>query len=96
MLVHVAYPDFILDSKKLDKYYDNFSVEKTDSYSQMVEKAARWKSESSLKRLSKPVHRAEFFSDLTDVNAQYNFHTNTFEVSAAFLQAPYFHQSFPR
>ncbi|KAK6053619.1 hypothetical protein COOONC_08876 [Cooperia oncophora] len=88
MLIQVAYPDFILDSKKLDNYYDNFSVEETDSYSQMAEKLGQWKIEFILKRLSKPVDRAEFLSDAAEVNAQYIFKSNTFEVSAAYLQAP--------
>ncbi|KAK6035525.1 hypothetical protein COOONC_26970 [Cooperia oncophora] len=71
MLVHVAYPDFILDSKKLDNYYDtNFafssSVKETDSYSQMIEKLKRWKIEFDLKRLSKPVDRAEFLADVAE------------------------------
>ncbi|KAK6059592.1 hypothetical protein COOONC_02779 [Cooperia oncophora] len=66
MLIHVAYPEFILDSKQLDNFYSNFSVEETDSYSQMVEKMLRWESERNFELLSEPVDRAETFMDATD------------------------------
>ncbi|KAK6040231.1 hypothetical protein COOONC_22263 [Cooperia oncophora] len=66
MLIHVAYPEFILDSKQLDDFYSNFSVEETDSYSQVVEKMLRWESERNFKLLSEPVDRAENVVDATD------------------------------
>ncbi|KAK6051836.1 peptidase family M13 [Cooperia oncophora] len=96
MLIKVAYPEFILNSRKLDNYYDNFSVEETDSYSQMVEKLSRWKIEFDLKRLSKPVDRTEYDFNAAVVNAYYDSTSNSIKFPAAFLQAPFFHHSFPR
>ncbi|KAK6052785.1 peptidase family M13 [Cooperia oncophora] len=77
MLIQVAYPEFILNSRKLDNYYDNFSVEETDSYSQMVEKLSRWNIEYDLKRLSKPVDRTEYDFNAAVVNAYYDSRSNS-------------------
>ncbi|KAK6034980.1 peptidase family M13 [Cooperia oncophora] len=96
MLVKVAYPEFILDSKKLDNYYDNFSVKERDSYSQMVEKLLRWEIVFDLKRLLEPVDRTEFDFSPAEVNAFNEPESNAIGLPAAVLQAPFFHQSFPR
>ncbi|KAK6060741.1 hypothetical protein COOONC_01597 [Cooperia oncophora] len=74
MLIKVAYPEFILNSRKLDNYYDN---KNSDSYSQMVEKLSRWNIEYDLKRLSKPVDRTEYDFNAAVVNAYYDSTSNS-------------------
>ncbi|VDO25247.1 unnamed protein product [Haemonchus placei] len=105
MLRQIAYPDFILDSKKLDDYYRGFSVGETDSYSQMIEKLSRWRIECEFKRLIKPVDRTEYDFNPADVDAYYSHDFNSIndslkdyfsEIPAAILQAPFFHPTFPR
>ncbi|KAK6057711.1 hypothetical protein COOONC_04730 [Cooperia oncophora] len=96
MLSQIAYPDFILDSKKLDDYYYNFSVEATDSYSEMIEKLSRWNIERDLKRLTEVVDRNEYNFNAAVVNAHYDFFSNSIKFPAAILQAPFFHHTFPR
>uniref|UniRef100_A0A7I4Y525 Neprilysin n=2 Tax=Haemonchus contortus TaxID=6289 RepID=A0A7I4Y525_HAECO len=96
MLRQIAYPDFILDSKKLDDYYRGFSVGETDSYSQMIEKLSRWRIECEFKRLIKPVDRTEYDFNPADVDAYYSHDFNSIKIPAAILQAPFFHPTFPR
>ncbi|KIH65517.1 hypothetical protein ANCDUO_04160 [Ancylostoma duodenale] len=60
MLRQIAYPDFILNDKKLDDYYSGFTVQASDSYSEMVGNLSRWDLEYRFKRLIKPVDRNEF------------------------------------
>ncbi|VDK44180.1 unnamed protein product [Cylicostephanus goldi] len=102
MLPLIAYPDFILDDEMLDQYYDGLEVYENDSYSEMLEKVERWRIDSYFKRLTRPVDRSEFRTfDGTDfssavVNAYYTWPTNAISVPAAYLQAPHFHQTFPR
>ncbi|KAK6056470.1 hypothetical protein COOONC_06026 [Cooperia oncophora] len=62
----------------------------------MVEKLSRWKIEYDLKRLSKPVDRTEYDFNAAVVNAYYDSTSNSIKFPAAFLQAPFFHHSFPR
>ncbi|XGW10612.1 hypothetical protein V3C99_012257 [Haemonchus contortus] len=96
MLKLVAYPDFILDAKKLDNYYKGFSVDETDSYSQMIEKLSRWETEFQYKRLIELVDRTEYDANPTEVGAYHSFHSNSIKILAAILQAPFFHHTFPR
>ncbi|XGW10613.1 hypothetical protein V3C99_012258 [Haemonchus contortus] len=96
MLKHVAYPDFILDSKKLDSFYEGLSVDETDSYSQMIEKLWRWEIEFYYKRLTEPVDRNEYDFNPAEVHAYHAFQFNTIQILAAILQPPFFHATFPR
>ncbi|VDL77455.1 unnamed protein product [Nippostrongylus brasiliensis] len=95
MLIHVAYPDFILDDKKVDEYYKEISLKETDSFSDMVTKLEKWDSNFSMKRLLKPVDRNEFEMNPSEVNAYYCGECNTMAIPAAQLQAPFFHATFP-
>ncbi|KAL6734622.1 hypothetical protein Aduo_005144 [Ancylostoma duodenale] len=96
MLRQIAYPDFILDDDKLDDHYSGFSVQESDSYSQMVGKLSRWSIEYGFKRLIKPVDRTEFNFNAAVVNAYYSSTSNSIKFPAAILQAPFFHHTFPR
>ncbi|RCN36034.1 hypothetical protein ANCCAN_18093 [Ancylostoma caninum] len=80
ILWNVAYPDFILDNKKLDNYYSGvsaFSVEESDSFSQTWEKLLRWNVEYDFKRLLKPVDRNEFMISPVQSNAAHYYGTNS-------------------
>ncbi|VDO82969.1 unnamed protein product [Haemonchus placei] len=88
MLRNIAYPGFILDSKKLDNYYKGvsedilraspkFSVDETDSYSQMIEKLSRWYIEFDFKRLTKLVDRTEYVFNPAVVDAYYSRYSNS-------------------
>lgn len=96
MLRQIAYPDFILDNKKLDNHYKGFSVDESDSYSQMIEKLSRWNIEYGFKRLMEPVDRTEYSFNAAIVNAYYSSTSNSIKFPAAILQAPFFHHTFPR
>ncbi|XGW11065.1 hypothetical protein V3C99_012512 [Haemonchus contortus] len=97
MLKQIAYPDFILDSEKLDIHYKGLSVDETDSYSQIIEKLSQWKIEFEFKRLIKLVDRNEYdFLNPSDVNAYYWHEANAILLPAAILQVPFFHHTFPR
>uniref|UniRef100_A0A158P6V6 Neprilysin n=1 Tax=Angiostrongylus cantonensis TaxID=6313 RepID=A0A158P6V6_ANGCA len=107
MLRQIGYPDFILDEEKLDDYYSGLLIEESDSYSQMVEKLIRWGIEFHFKRLMKPVDRTEYNFNPAVVNAFYSSTSNSIskdaqilmffcEFPAAILQAPFFHQTFPK
>ncbi|KAJ1350444.1 hypothetical protein KIN20_006235 [Parelaphostrongylus tenuis] len=96
MLRQIGYPDFILDNEKLDDHYSGLSIEESDSYSEMMEKLSRWGIVFSFERLMKPVDRNEFDINPAVVNAFYSPTSNSIKFPAAILQAPFFHQTFPR
>ncbi|CAJ0606430.1 unnamed protein product [Cylicocyclus nassatus] len=95
MLRQIAYPDFVLDDQELNEYYDGLDVRDTDSYSEMLEKVARWGIEYSFERLTKPVDRSEYNFNSAIVNAYYSPTSNSIKFPAAILQAPFFHHTFP-
>ncbi|VDM75623.1 unnamed protein product [Strongylus vulgaris] len=96
MLRQIAYPDFILNDEKLDEHYDGLDVRESDTYSEMLEKVARWGIEYSFKRLIRPVDRSEFNFNSAVINAYYSYTSNSIKFPAAILQAPFFHHTFPR
>ncbi|CAJ0605540.1 unnamed protein product [Cylicocyclus nassatus] len=101
ILPKIAYPDFILDNEKLDQYYDGLDIRDNDSYSEMLEKVSRWDIECSFKRLPSPVNRSEYDNfNSVEVNGYYEPQSNSIApfsgFSAAILQAPLFHLTFPR
>ncbi|CAJ0599855.1 unnamed protein product [Cylicocyclus nassatus] len=96
MLSQVGYPNFILNDEKLDKYYDGLDVRESDSYSEMLDKVARWHIEHSFKQLMKPADRHEYDFNSAKVNAYYSLTSNSIQIPAAILQAPFFHHTFPR
>ncbi|KAK6036303.1 hypothetical protein COOONC_26192 [Cooperia oncophora] len=83
MLSQIAYPDFILDSKKLDDYYYNRNCHDGTS-------------NATSKRLTEVVDRNEYNFNAAVVNAHYDFFSNSIKFPAAILQAPFFHHTFPR
>ncbi|CAJ0607825.1 unnamed protein product [Cylicocyclus nassatus] len=95
MLRLVAYPDFVLDDKKLDKAYDGLNLNDDDSYSEVLEKMGRYTIKFIFKRLMEPVDRSEYGFNSAAVNAYYDT-ANSIKLPAAILQAPFFHHTFPR
>ncbi|VDM54709.1 unnamed protein product, partial [Angiostrongylus costaricensis] len=96
MLRQIGYPDFILDDQKVDDYYNGLYIKESDSYSEMVEKLSRWSIELDFNLLLKPVDRSEFDFNPVVVNAFYSSTSNSIKFPAAILQAPFFHQTFPK
>ncbi|WKX96995.1 hypothetical protein Q1695_013002 [Nippostrongylus brasiliensis] len=96
MLQHIAYPEFILNDRLLDKYYRGISIRETDSYSEMVEKFLRWQRRSSYEKLLHPADRNESELDAAEANAFYSSSRNSINIPAAILQAPLFDSTFPR
>ncbi|KAE9421904.1 hypothetical protein Angca_010216, partial [Angiostrongylus cantonensis] len=96
MLLQIGYPDFILDDEKLDTYYSGLSISEADSYTQVLKKLNRWKSDLEFKRLINLVNRNEFDFNPASVNAFYNPHTNSIKFPAGILQAPFFHEASPK
>uniref|UniRef100_A0A158R2U6 Neprilysin-1 (inferred by orthology to a C. elegans protein) n=1 Tax=Nippostrongylus brasiliensis TaxID=27835 RepID=A0A158R2U6_NIPBR len=77
MLQHIAYPEFILNDRLLDKYYRGISIRETDSYSEMVEKFLRWQRRSSYEKLLHPADRNESELDAAEANAFYSSSRNS-------------------
>ncbi|CAJ0604474.1 unnamed protein product [Cylicocyclus nassatus] len=96
MLRKIAYPDFVLDDKKLDKHYEGLNVDENDSYGKMLEKIDKWDIAYLSERLAKPVDRSEYDFNAAEVNAYYDDITNSIKITAAILQAPFFHHTFPK
>ncbi|KAE9411976.1 hypothetical protein Angca_007151 [Angiostrongylus cantonensis] len=71
-------------------------IKGSDSYSEMMEKLSRWGIEFGFKLLLKPVDRNEFDFNPAVVNAFYSSTSNSIKFPAAILQAPFFHQTFPK
>ncbi|KAK6040075.1 hypothetical protein COOONC_22420 [Cooperia oncophora] len=63
--------------QKLDNYYDNFSVEETDSLQSDGGETVTMEIEYDLKRLSKPVDRTEYDFNAAVVNAYYDSRSNS-------------------
>ncbi|CAJ0607826.1 unnamed protein product [Cylicocyclus nassatus] len=68
MLRLVAYPDFILDDKKLDEQYEGLNIDDNDSYAKLMEKVARFGIKYIFKRLTEPVDRSEYDFNPAAVN----------------------------
>ncbi|CAJ0607822.1 unnamed protein product [Cylicocyclus nassatus] len=96
MLGLVAYPDFILDAKKLDEQYEGLNIDDNDSYAKLMEKVARFGIKYIFKRLMESVDRSEYDFNPAAVNGYYFTLANTIRLPAAVLQAPFFHHTFPR
>ncbi|KAE9415184.1 hypothetical protein Angca_010241, partial [Angiostrongylus cantonensis] len=92
----IGYPDFILDDKKLDDFYSGLSVLETDSYGQMTEKLARWRNDLEFLSLIMRANRSEVNFNPAIVNAFYNQISTTITITAAVLQAPLYHRTFPK
>ncbi|KAJ1345890.1 hypothetical protein KIN20_000519 [Parelaphostrongylus tenuis] len=90
ILRQIGYPDFILDDEKLDDYYKGLRVKEWDSYSQMVDKVARWNNEFQFKRLMKPVDRNEFDFNPAIVNAYYSFMSNSISEQAQAIPTSFY------
>uniref|UniRef100_A0A158P7A9 Peptidase_M13 domain-containing protein n=1 Tax=Angiostrongylus cantonensis TaxID=6313 RepID=A0A158P7A9_ANGCA len=72
------------------------SISEADSYTQVLKKLNRWKSDLEFKRLINLVNRNEFDFNPASVNAFYNPHTNSIKFPAGILQAPFFHEASPK
>ncbi|CAJ0605829.1 unnamed protein product [Cylicocyclus nassatus] len=95
MVRQVAYPKFILDEERLDRYYGEMDVRDTDSLGEMVEKVIQWRIKNFFKQLMTVLNRFVIFNS-ADVNASYKPYINSLQVKAGILHPPFFHHTFPR
>ncbi|XP_060085716.1 endothelin-converting enzyme homolog [Ylistrum balloti] len=90
----IAYPDWILDPVKLDKYYENLTVTPAKfvkSVFQILEYSVR----KNLDKLGKPPDPNEWAMMPTEVNAYYSPIYNSIAFPAGILQKPFFDPEFP-
>ncbi|CAJ0605810.1 unnamed protein product [Cylicocyclus nassatus] len=76
MIRQIAYPGFILDEKRLDKYYSNLDVRCNDTFSEMVEKVTQWQTERFFEQLREVQDRFVIFNS-AHVTASYTQGTNS-------------------
>ncbi|PIO67339.1 hypothetical protein TELCIR_10917, partial [Teladorsagia circumcincta] len=75
--LRAAFHEMLVENNWMDKSTKKFSVDETDSYSQMVEKISRFDVEFTFKRLLEPVDRSEYNLNVAVVNAYYSLDSNT-------------------
>ncbi|VDK75200.1 unnamed protein product [Cylicostephanus goldi] len=72
MLRLIAYPDFILNERKLDEFYKGLELNEYDSYGEVLEKVAVWNIKAVFERLTKPLDRTDYNFNSAAVNAYYD------------------------
>ncbi|XP_011706706.1 PREDICTED: neprilysin-1-like, partial [Wasmannia auropunctata] len=97
MTLHVAYPNELLDDRKLENYYEGleFSV---DNYLENIYNLSTFKTNFSFSRLRQPVNKTEWINyGSSAVNNAFSFLTkNSIELPAGILQGVYFNNDWPR
>ena len=61
MVTHIAYPDELLDVKKLEKFYDRLTVD-PNYYLESVLNLTKFGTDYSFGRLRQPVNKTEWIS----------------------------------
>lgn len=90
MEVHIGYPDWIVEPAKLNKYYQNTSINE-ENHALNLKSAAMtesWRSLHSLK--DQPVDKTIWFMTPGTVNAYYVPELNSITFPAGILQNPFF------
>ncbi|CAD5115683.1 DgyrCDS4635 [Dimorphilus gyrociliatus] len=95
MKERIGYPDFILNSTKLDEFYSRIVVSEND-YFQNVLNVEEFNSYETYRKLRKPVD-SDFWAHIpAQVNAYYNPNTNDILFPAGILQPIFYSKNFPK
>ncbi|CAL1547631.1 unnamed protein product, partial [Lymnaea stagnalis] len=89
MTANLGYPDWILDPIKLDQFYKQFNIQKSEYLYNYVSARTALK-QHKMQRYSKPVDRSEWDMDVSPygVKAVYDTHMNGITVPAGLFRAP--------
>lgn len=91
MTEHIAYPDELLDQKKLEQFYSGYEIS-DGHFLDAVLNTTTFAFEFNFGRLRDPVNKTEWFSHgrPTVVNAYYNSIENSIQFPAGILQGTFF------
>ncbi|XP_044018489.1 neprilysin-2-like isoform X2 [Aphidius gifuensis] len=97
MSTHIAYPDELLDDKKLEDFYNDIELT-DDNYLQSVLNLTLFGTEYSFSKLRKPVNKTDWISHGRPavVNAFYSSIENSIQFPAGILQGAFFSNDRPR
>ncbi|XP_073323626.1 endothelin-converting enzyme 1 isoform X1 [Pagrus major] len=91
----VGYPEFIMNSTKLDKVFNDFEVV-SDLYFQNVMQYYNFSARVTADQLRKTPNRNQWSMTPPTVNAYYNPTKNEMVLPAGILQAPFYSRSWPK
>ncbi|RZF35772.1 hypothetical protein LSTR_LSTR012070 [Laodelphax striatellus] len=97
MTTHIAYPDELLDDKKLIEFYEKLEIIGPDDYIGAELNLTKCAVEFSFNRLRDPVNKTEWISHGRPaiVNAFYNSIENSIQFPAGILQGTFFNKDRP-
>ncbi|XP_043483736.1 neprilysin-2 isoform X2 [Leptopilina heterotoma] len=97
MSTHIAYPDELLDDKKLEEFYENLELNPGD-YLQSILNLTQFATNYSFSKLRKPFNKTDWLSHGRPavVNAFYSSIENSIQFPAGILQGTFFSKDRPR
>ncbi|XP_014207872.1 neprilysin-2-like [Copidosoma floridanum] len=97
MTTYIAYPDELLDDKKLEKIYEKLEIS-SGSYFGSTLNLTLFGTESIFEMLRNPVNKSEWFSqnNIAVVNAFYSYNENSIQLPAGILQGAFFNDDRPK
>uniref|UniRef100_A0AC35U6Q2 Neprilysin n=1 Tax=Rhabditophanes sp. KR3021 TaxID=114890 RepID=A0AC35U6Q2_9BILA len=94
MIKSIGYPDFILDTVKLDAYYADLNITEGNTFVQVFKQATKWGIKKDFLKLKEPFDKHEFDVSPAAVNAFYSPEKNGITFPAGILQPPFFSSKF--
>ncbi|XP_022085466.1 endothelin-converting enzyme homolog isoform X3 [Acanthaster planci] len=91
----IGFPDYILNSKKLDESYGDLEINSTDYFGNNI-RINQFHTRQELQELRKRVNRGQWEMTPPQVNAYYSPPKNEIVFPAGVLQAPFYDKDYPR
>ena len=91
----IGYPDWILNVTKLDKYYENATIQQ-DQFFNTYLSLRKVEVDRNLNKLGTTPDRTEWYISPYEVNAYYNPSYNNIVFPAGILQTPFYDPDFPK
>nr|XP_006812594.1 PREDICTED: endothelin-converting enzyme-like 1-like [Saccoglossus kowalevskii] len=91
----IGYPDYILDTEYMDKYYEKMTIVKDDFF-QNIQSSLNFEYENAKKKLNSPVEKYNWDMTPPEINAYYGNNNNAIVFPAGLLQWPFYDPTFPR
>uniref|UniRef100_A0A8D8TP03 Endothelin-converting enzyme 1 n=1 Tax=Cacopsylla melanoneura TaxID=428564 RepID=A0A8D8TP03_9HEMI len=95
MMLRIGYPDFILDTKELDKRYQNITIH-PERYFENILNILQHLTRTEQDHLGTMVNKTQWNTAPAVVNAYYSRNKNQIMFPAGILQPPFYHRHFPR
>ncbi|KAL1116704.1 hypothetical protein AAG570_005176 [Ranatra chinensis] len=98
MVAHIAYPDELLEDKRLAEYYGGMEINLDGPFLQAIINLTHFETQFEYGRLKEPVNKTEWLNHASAavVNAYYNSVENSIEFPAGILQGAFFTSTRPR